>query len=164
MPHEAGRVSRSRARRIQAGDPWLTATQNASPGFSQSTNVSKAKPQQHKPRNRDRPGRRFCKEARERFGIQRFRPGQREVLEAVFAGRSTLAILPTGGGKSLTYQLPALFLPRPVVVVSPLIALMQDQEQKAEAAEIAVEKVDSHDHADGGGRGASGDSRRAWRS
>ena len=83
------------------------------------------------------------KEARERFGIQRLRPGQREVLEAVFAGRDVLAIMPTGGGKSLTYQLPALFLPRPVVVVSPLIALMQDQEQKAEAADIAVEKVDS---------------------
>ncbi|GAC1417722.1 MAG: RecQ family ATP-dependent DNA helicase [Acidobacteriaceae bacterium] len=82
-------------------------------------------------------------EARRRFGIKRLRPGQKEVLESVFAGRSTLAILPTGAGKSLTYQLPALFLPRPVVVVSPLIALMQDQEQKAEAADIAVEKLDS---------------------
>ena len=85
----------------------------------------------------------ILQEARRRFGITRLRPGQREVLEAVFAGRSALAILPTGAGKSLTYQLPALFLPRPVLVVSPLVALMQDQEQKAEAADIAVEKLDS---------------------
>ena len=82
-------------------------------------------------------------EARRRFRIKPLRPGQREVLEAVFAGRSVLGILPTGGGKSLTYQVPALFLPRPVVVVSPLIALMEDQEQKAEAARIVVEKLDS---------------------
>ena len=50
---------------------------------------------------------------------------------------------PPGAGKSLTYQLPALFLPYPVIVVSPLIALMQDQEQKAEQAHLAVDKIDS---------------------
>ncbi len=85
----------------------------------------------------------FLKEARTRFGIKSFRPGQREVLESVFAGSSVLAIMPTGAGKSLTYQLPALLLPKPVVVVSPLIALMQDQQEKAEQAAIAVEKIDS---------------------
>lgn len=82
-------------------------------------------------------------EAKSRFGIKGLRPGQREVLEAVFAGRDVLGIMPTGSGKSLTYQLPALFLPKPVLVVSPLIALMQDQQDRAEQAEIAVEKVDS---------------------
>ncbi len=51
--------------------------------------------------------------------------------------------MPTGAGKSLTYQLPSLFLGRPVVVVSPLIALMQDQQDKAERADIVVEKIDS---------------------
>jgi ATP-dependent DNA helicase RecQ len=83
------------------------------------------------------------REARERFGIRHFRPGQREVLEAVLSGRNVLALMPTGAGKSLCYQLPALFLPRSVVVVSPLIALMQDQQSKAEDAEIVVEKIDS---------------------
>ncbi len=82
-------------------------------------------------------------EARERFGVEHFRPGQRDVLEAIFKGQDVLGIMPTGAGKSLCYQLPALFLPHPVVVVSPLLALMRDQREKAEDAEIAVEKVDS---------------------
>ena len=89
------------------------------------------------------PWSKILKQAKQRFGIKAFRPGQREVLEGVFSGRSVLGLMPTGAGKSLTYQLPALFLPKPVVVVSPLIALMQDQEEKAEKAEIAVEKMDS---------------------
>ena len=82
-------------------------------------------------------------EAQHRFGIQRFRPGQKEVLTAVFAGKDCLALMPTGAGKSLTYQLPACFLPKPVVVVSPLIALMQDQQSKAERAEITSESLNS---------------------
>ena len=85
----------------------------------------------------------IMREARARFAVRGFRPGQREIIEAVFQGRDVLGILPTGAGKSLTYQLPALFLPKPVVVVSPLIALMQDQQEKAEEAAIAVEKIDS---------------------
>ncbi|MGZ5270439.1 MAG: RecQ family ATP-dependent DNA helicase [Ramlibacter sp.] len=61
------------------------------------------------------------------FGIRRLRPGQRAVIERVLDGRNTLAIMPTGAGKSLCYQLPALLLPGRTVVVSPLIALMKDQ-------------------------------------
>ena len=83
------------------------------------------------------------REAGARFNIRGFRAGQREIIEAVFRGRNVLGILPTGAGKSLTYQLPALFLPKPVLVVSPLIALMQDQQEKAEEADISVEKIDS---------------------
>ena len=64
---------------------------------------------------------------RERFGLERFRPGQREVIDAVLAGRDVLCVMPTGGGKSLCYQLPALLLPGLTLVVSPLIALMKDQ-------------------------------------
>ena len=67
------------------------------------------------------------------LGFEAFRPGQREALESVLAGRDTLAILPTGGGKSVTYTLPAFLLPGTTLVVSPLIALMQDQVAKLEA-------------------------------
>ncbi len=85
----------------------------------------------------------LLREARTRFHIQRFRPGQREVIASVLSGQDTLALMPTGAGKSLTYQLPALFLPKPVIVVSPLIALMQDQQEKAAQADVVVEKLDS---------------------
>jgi ATP-dependent DNA helicase RecQ len=64
---------------------------------------------------------------RERFGFASFRPGQQQVIEALLAGRSALAVFPTGAGKSLCYQLPALLLDGVTVVVSPLIALMKDQ-------------------------------------
>jgi ATP-dependent DNA helicase RecQ len=64
---------------------------------------------------------------REKFGFERFYPGQEEVVTRVMAGQDTLAILATGAGKSLTYQLPALLLDGTTVVVSPLIALMKDQ-------------------------------------
>jgi len=86
---------------------------------------------------------RLRREAARRFGVTRFRPGQRELIEAALTGRDALGILPTGGGKSLTYQLPAVVLPRAVVVVSPLISLMEDQQRKAEAARIGVAKLDS---------------------
>jgi ATP-dependent DNA helicase RecQ len=61
------------------------------------------------------------------FGLTGLRPGQFEVIDRVLAGRSTLAVMPTGAGKSLCYQLPAVMLPGQTVVVSPLIALMKDQ-------------------------------------
>ena len=64
---------------------------------------------------------------RERFGHGGFRGGQREVVDGLLAGRSMLAVFPTGGGKSLCYQLPALLLDGITLVVSPLIALMKDQ-------------------------------------
>ncbi len=63
----------------------------------------------------------------DQFGLEQFRPGQREVIEEVIRGRDVLCVMPTGGGKSLCYQLPALVLPGVTLVVSPLIALMKDQ-------------------------------------
>src|SRR5215510_7843326 len=79
----------------------------------------------------------------ERFGVRAFRPGQREVIEAVLAGKDTLAIMPTGSGKSLTYQLPALVLDGPTVVVSPLLALIEDQVTKMQALGVPICRIDS---------------------
>ncbi len=67
------------------------------------------------------------------FGYDTFRPMQREIIQNVLDGRDTLAVLPTGAGKSLCYQIPALLLKGLTVVVSPLIALMQDQVSQLEA-------------------------------
>jgi ATP-dependent DNA helicase RecQ len=64
---------------------------------------------------------------KEHFGYSAFRPGQEAAVESVLAGRDTLVVLPTGGGKSLCYQVPALMLPKLTVVISPLISLMKDQ-------------------------------------
>ena len=64
---------------------------------------------------------------RDVFGFDEFRPGQREVIDAVLAGRDCIALMPTGAGKSLTYQLPARLLKGTVLVISPLISLMKDQ-------------------------------------
>ncbi|MEX2527882.1 MAG: ATP-dependent DNA helicase RecQ [Gemmatimonadota bacterium] len=61
------------------------------------------------------------------FGFDTFRPGQEEVIRDVLAGRDCIAVMPTGAGKSLTYQLPARVLPGTVLVISPLISLMKDQ-------------------------------------
>jgi len=82
-------------------------------------------------------------EAARRFGVTRFRPGQRELIESVLAGRNALGLLPTGGGKSLCYQLPAVFLDGAVIVVSPLIALMQDQLEHLTEAQIQTARLDS---------------------
>jgi ATP-dependent DNA helicase RecQ len=80
---------------------------------------------------------------RETFGLARLRPGQSAVIERVLAGQPTLAVMPTGAGKSLCYQLPALLLPGRTVVVSPLIALMKDQCESLRALGIAAVQVNS---------------------
>lgn len=77
------------------------------------------------------------------FGYADFRPGQRQVVEAVTQGRSAAAIFPTGSGKSLCYQLPALHLPHLTLVVSPLLALMQDQLDFLARHGIAAASLDS---------------------
>ncbi|MDZ4821105.1 MAG: ATP-dependent DNA helicase RecQ [Planctomycetota bacterium] len=79
----------------------------------------------------------------EQFKLPGFRPGQKHVIEALLNGRSAAAVFPTGGGKSLCYQLPAVLLPGLTVVVSPLIALMKDQIDALAARGIAAERLDS---------------------
>jgi ATP-dependent DNA helicase RecQ len=78
-----------------------------------------------------------------RFGFGSFRPGQERVVEALLAGRSALAVFPTGGGKSLCYQLPALMLEGVTIVVSPLIALMKDQIDFLQRRGIEAARLDS---------------------
>ena len=85
----------------------------------------------------------ISRQARLRFGVERFWPGQAELIQHAIAGRNAIGILPTGGGKSLCYQLPALFLDGLVVVVSPLIALMQDQHEHLAEADIRAARFDS---------------------
>ncbi|MEQ8341430.1 MAG: DNA helicase RecQ [Marinovum algicola] len=75
---------------------------------------------------------------RDVFGFDGFRPGQGEIVEAVAAGQNVLAIMPTGGGKSLCFQLPALLRPGVTVVISPLIALMRDQVRGLREAGVAA--------------------------
>ena len=65
--------------------------------------------------------------ARQRFGISRLHREQERAITSVLSGKDTLLVLPTGGGKSLCYQLPSLLLPHATVVVSPLLALLEDQ-------------------------------------
>jgi len=80
---------------------------------------------------------------RERFGFHDFRPGQRRAVQAALSGRSALVVLPTGGGKSVCYQVPSLVLEGLTVVVSPLISLMVDQVMAARAKGIAAASLTS---------------------
>jgi ATP-dependent DNA helicase RecQ len=98
---------------------------------------------------------------KEHFALDEFRAGQEETIHAVLAGRDALVVMPTGAGKSLIYQLPALLLPGLTVVVSPLIALMKDQTDKLDelgvdawtinSAQSAREQREAEDAVEGGG-------------
>ena len=79
----------------------------------------------------------------ERFGVDEFRSRQAEAVDAVLDGRDVLLTMPTGAGKSLVYQLPAVVLPGLTLVVSPLIALMKDQVDALQKRGIAATFVNS---------------------
>lgn len=78
-----------------------------------------------------------------RFGLREFRPGQRDVIDAICAGHDVLCVMPTGGGKSLCYQLPSLARAGTTIVISPLIALMKDQVDALRRHGIAAELINS---------------------
>ncbi|MFZ5438582.1 MAG: RecQ family ATP-dependent DNA helicase [Myxococcota bacterium] len=80
---------------------------------------------------------------KQHFGLDAFRPGQADVVQSVLSGRNTVVVMPTGAGKSLCYQLPAMLLDGVTVVVSPLIALMQDQVDQLQARGIAATFINS---------------------
>ncbi len=86
----------------------------------------------------------FIEDALKRyFGHNNFWPGQQQVIDQVMAGRDGFVLMPTGGGKSLTYQLPALLMPGLAIVISPLIALMHDQVDRLRANGIAATFINS---------------------
>ncbi len=80
----------------------------------------------------------LTRQLKKQFGLTEFRPGQREVMQAVLARRDAMVVMPTGQGKSLCYQLPATLLPGLTLVVSPLIALMQDQVESLKQRNISA--------------------------
>jgi len=97
------------------------------------------------------------------FGYGAFRPLQREIIEAALADQDVFALLPTGGGKSLCFQLPALLRPGLTVVVSPLIALMKDQVDQLQAAGVAATYLNSTLSSDEARSRLSGLHRGEWR-
>ncbi|MDD4151272.1 MAG: DEAD/DEAH box helicase, partial [Candidatus Gracilibacteria bacterium] len=78
-----------------------------------------------------------------KFGLESFRDGQLEIIESVISKNDTLVFMPTGGGKSLTYQLPGLYLPGLTIIISPLISLMKDQVDKLNSLGIRTELINS---------------------
>jgi ATP-dependent DNA helicase RecQ len=81
-------------------------------------------------------------EAASRLGIDQLRPEQEEVIAEVLAGRDALMVVPTGFGKSACYQIPSMLLPKPVVLISPLLALLEDQHQKMLTAQVPCARLD----------------------
>jgi ATP-dependent DNA helicase RecQ len=85
---------------------------------------------------------------KENFGFEKFRPNQEEIINCILSGQDTLAIMPTGGGKSICFQLPALILPGTTIVISPLIALMKDQVDSLKANGIKACFINSSQSSD----------------
>ena len=77
------------------------------------------------------------------FGHAQFRPGQEELIDAILSGRDVLGVMPTGAGKSVCYQLPAMMLPGLTLVISPLISLMKDQVAALEQSQIPAACINS---------------------
>ncbi|CAD0008391.1 DNA helicase RecQ [Flavobacterium chungangense] len=85
---------------------------------------------------------------KENFGFEKFRPNQENIINTILSGQDTLAIMPTGGGKSICFQLPALILPGITIVISPLIALMKDQVDSLKTNGISACYINSSQSSD----------------
>ena len=90
------------------------------------------------------------------FGYDSFRPGQDELVRAILSGRDTLGIMPTGAGKSICYQVPAMLFPGLTLVISPLISLMKDQVGALVEAGVPAACINSAMSAEDGGDGLRG--------
>ena len=77
------------------------------------------------------------------FGYDEFRSGQKSIVDSILSGRDTFAVMPTGAGKSICYQIPAMLLPGITLVISPLISLMQDQVKALNDAGISAAFINS---------------------
>ncbi|PZQ77130.1 MAG: recombinase RecQ [Variovorax paradoxus] len=113
----------------------------APPTFPPSSSSSRSRRAARGPSS---PARSIQRQLRDVFGHSRLRAGQRDAIDRVLAGCSTLVVMPTGAGKSLCYQLPSMLLGGPVLVVSPLIALMDDQCAKLQEAGVRAVALHSH--------------------
>ena len=130
-------------RRSEAEDEADAIPGSKGPGVSTGSHVSVVPAKAAPPRDLSPLLQQGLQKARELLRIRDLRPGQAEIMEPVLVGKDTLAIMPTGSGKSLCYQLPSLVLPGPTLVVSPLLALIEDQTTKLQAAGIPVARIDS---------------------
>ena len=121
----------------------IPATAAAPPRRQQLPSSLQAPPPPPLPPKIDSAGRPIEEILHERFGFAKFRPGQAEVCRAIVEGRDGLVVMPTGAGKSLCYQIPGLARGGTTLVVSPLIALMEDQVAKLRACGLRAERIHS---------------------
>jgi ATP-dependent DNA helicase RecQ len=135
-----GRISDMTVRGRVAAYPQPDLPMNPDEIKAASPSTSARRPTQRKPPSTND---RIRRTLRQTFGIEHLRDGQEAVIKRVLAGEPTIAIMPTGAGKSLCYQLPATLLPGRTVVVSPLIALMKDQCDKLGQLGIAAVQLNS---------------------